>query len=247
MAQEVNIWFPIYARDFLADGRVRRLTPAQRGHLVDLWCYQWRDGPLPNDLGDLCRMLGEATIEDVQKVVGLFFTASEDGKMLVSQRLTRELTRAEQLREARRKRTAAATKARLGGKKNVTSDVTDNVTLLVTDTPSPSPAPLLHEQKGRAKKPPRVVEAWIEPVRRVFASKIGVYTDAQIRRKVGPVISEMGEMNTLTAARYYVNHPELDNEKYFGLLGFPQKAKICLDRATPMSPEEAAKFARGGR
>lgn len=148
-----HVWFPMYCRDWLADGKVRGCTGAQRGILVDLWCYQWQDGQLPNDLSALCRMLGSVEPSDVQHVVALFFEATSDGLFLRSPRLFREQKQAESLRQKKR---AAIQKARNAkAAKGYTPSVyrTDNspdnkpvnAGPVPTPAPTPSPRPVIGE------------------------------------------------------------------------------------------------------
>lgn len=51
-------YFKFHVKDWLADARVRAMTPAQRGAYVDLLCFQWEEGALPNDTHALARMCG---------------------------------------------------------------------------------------------------------------------------------------------------------------------------------------------
>ena len=140
-----HVWFPLYCRDWLADAKVRGCTGMQRAILVDLWCYQWQDGQLPNDLSSLCRMLGAVEPADVQHVIATFFEATSDGLFLRSPRLFREQKQAETLRQKKR---AAIQKARNAkAAKTYAPSVykadnnTDNKPVNAGPVPTPSPAP----------------------------------------------------------------------------------------------------------
>lgn len=51
-------WFPLYARDFLADSRTVAMPLAARGAYLWLLCHQWMDGDLPNDAETLRLLAG---------------------------------------------------------------------------------------------------------------------------------------------------------------------------------------------
>jgi uncharacterized protein YdaU (DUF1376 family) len=138
-----HIWFPLYVRDWLSDGKVRGCTGTQRAILLDLWCYQWQEGQLPNDLSALCRMLGAVEPADVQHVVAHFFEATNDGQFLRSRRLFLEKKSAESNRAKKR---AAIQKARDAKAAKTyaalnTGLFTGQTTTLSTGGPSPSPSP----------------------------------------------------------------------------------------------------------
>jgi uncharacterized protein YdaU (DUF1376 family) len=131
-----DIWFPLYAADYLSDTRVGLLTLAQQGILLRFWCHLWKDGPLPNDLESLVRLTG-GEINEVQGVVSRFLTASDDGKWLTSPRLEEERSRA--LANIKQKSEAgkAGMKARWG-QRDTNTRITEQ---LRQDNPSPSPTP----------------------------------------------------------------------------------------------------------
>jgi uncharacterized protein YdaU (DUF1376 family) len=71
----------MYAGDWLADAQVRMLSLEERGAYMDLLCYQWREGSLPDDPVSLARMLG-VTIEEFEEVwqsIEAFFEITEEG------------------------------------------------------------------------------------------------------------------------------------------------------------------------
>ena len=53
-----QLWFKFWAKEYLADTKVRRLTYEQRGILQTLWAFAWEEGSIPSDAAELGNMLG---------------------------------------------------------------------------------------------------------------------------------------------------------------------------------------------
>ena len=85
-------WFP---RDYIA--ATRHMTLAQRGAYCDLLFYQWEMGPLPEDTGALCRLLGCSSKEfsAIWRAVGQKFVATAEG--YVNSRLEEHRSKSKQL------------------------------------------------------------------------------------------------------------------------------------------------------
>lgn len=102
-------YFPFYPQDFLGDGKVRLMSPAEVGIYIRLLCHEWLEGPLPDDLTRLARIAGatHAEIEEAWPAVRECFTEDEEGR-LVQTRLEEErekvLAKREQARRAARAR-----------------------------------------------------------------------------------------------------------------------------------------------
>ena len=111
MARDRDPAFPLYARDWLADRKVRRATHAQRAVLVDLWALAWEEGCLPDDLDELAYRCGTPTDpaprQTVPDVLDEFFVRS------VSDWPSLRLEREREGRAALRAKRAAA--GRIGG------------------------------------------------------------------------------------------------------------------------------------
>lgn len=58
-----NPWFRFYVREWLTDVRVRAMSLAARGAYIDLLCYQWENGTVPEDLARIARLIGATTAE----------------------------------------------------------------------------------------------------------------------------------------------------------------------------------------
>ena len=107
-----------------------------------------------------------------------------------------------------------------------------------------APHPLRRRAVPSRRKVDR--EAWVARLSLVFG-KIGVFKDAKIAAELAPVIKMLGENETVTAATYYCDHPELDKPAFFGPRGFAQKAAWCLKQVTPVSGEDAIRLVQAGR
>lgn len=53
-----QLWFKFWAKEYLADAKVRCLTYEQRGILQTLWAFAWEEGGVPSDPATLGVMLG---------------------------------------------------------------------------------------------------------------------------------------------------------------------------------------------
>lgn len=140
MAGKPTSWMPLYVADYLAD--TTHLTAAESGAYLHLIMAYWRNGgPLcvaDAALARAARMTPEEW-DAARPAVLAFFVHGEGGE-LRHKRIDHELAEAERMYDARRKRTEAATAARVG--RNVTNNVTSNVTTNVTLTqPQPQPQP----------------------------------------------------------------------------------------------------------
>lgn len=102
--------FQWYPKDFLTSSRVALMNLAQQGAYVRLLNYQWLDGSIPEDLGDIARLCG-AQEKEMQRLwpalAPCFVPAADLPGRLVNLRLERE--RAAQ-REYRKKKSEAGTK-----------------------------------------------------------------------------------------------------------------------------------------
>lgn len=91
-----QLWFKFWAKEYLADGKVRCLTYEQRGILQTLWAFAWEEGSIPSDETTLGTMLGlpaKAMRTHMQWVNRFFHPSIEDASRLISPRL--ELDRSE--------------------------------------------------------------------------------------------------------------------------------------------------------
>jgi len=50
--------FQFYPKDYQADENVRLMSPAERGWYVDLMCFEWIEGSIPDDPDELARLVG---------------------------------------------------------------------------------------------------------------------------------------------------------------------------------------------
>ena len=63
MARKEYPWFPVYAADLLADGRVQGWTLEERGAWLTLLCFNWNDGSIPAANSSIARLLHIDTTE----------------------------------------------------------------------------------------------------------------------------------------------------------------------------------------
>lgn len=77
-------WIKLFARDYLANRAVRRLSPDQRGALIDAWLVLAEAGPLPAEelATDLRRLNGPAV--DLGPVLALL---RDEGGLLLAPRI----------------------------------------------------------------------------------------------------------------------------------------------------------------
>ena len=101
-------WLPLYPHDYLAD--TRDLGPAEHGAYLLLLMESWDRGPLPDDLGRLCRLAAGAEPKTVRLVLERYWTSTPDG--WVNARLERERKRGEEKYQAKCERIARAREAR---------------------------------------------------------------------------------------------------------------------------------------
>jgi uncharacterized protein YdaU (DUF1376 family) len=91
-----QLWFKFWAKDYLADTKVRRLTYEQRGILQALWAFAWEEGSIPSDQEELGNMLGipaKAMRTHSEWICRFFVPMEGSGSKLFSPRL--EMDRAE--------------------------------------------------------------------------------------------------------------------------------------------------------
>lgn len=74
-------WFRFYVREWLTDARVRAMSLAARGAYIDLLCFQWENGSIPEDLAAIARLLGATLVEleEVWPQVGSRFRPARGG------------------------------------------------------------------------------------------------------------------------------------------------------------------------
>ena len=86
-------WFKLYAKDYLGDPDVRRLTDADRGILVDLWAIQTQLGGIPKDpetLGKLLHKRPDHALRALSRVSYMFDQDPLNDGLMVSLRLQSE-------------------------------------------------------------------------------------------------------------------------------------------------------------
>lgn len=107
-------YFRLYPGQYLTDPKVCRLTLAQQGIAVRLWCLFWLHGPLPGDLEELRRLLpSDAKVSDIRIVTNsMWCVNSDDTNTLVSPRMDAERSGAVSAYEARRNAAEATNAAR---------------------------------------------------------------------------------------------------------------------------------------
>lgn len=75
-------WFKFWAKDWMTDSEVRRLTVAQRGVLFDLLCADWADGGVPRDAAAAKQLCAKGSkLSDVETVLSLFSIEMGEGKV----------------------------------------------------------------------------------------------------------------------------------------------------------------------
>lgn len=132
-----SMWMPLWIGDYLRD--TLGLDRAEHGsYLLFIMAYWANGGPIKDD-DRLVKNIVRCPDHEWSRTRGwlLDYFTIENGYWR-HKRIDAELKAAKDRAEAQRRRTQAATEARLG---NVTSDVTSNVTKNVTFTSSPSPSP----------------------------------------------------------------------------------------------------------
>lgn len=94
-------WFKFYASDWISDGHVRTMTSRQKGWYIDLLCYAWQEGGLPDSLpalrtltsfyadGEYLDMIPESSsrplikelADEFDEIISLFRTKLPDGRI----------------------------------------------------------------------------------------------------------------------------------------------------------------------
>ena len=71
-----------YCKEWLASSNTRKMNLAARGAYIDLLCYQWEEGSIPNDLAEIAKMLGctKAKLSAIWSHLDNVFPLCEDGK-----------------------------------------------------------------------------------------------------------------------------------------------------------------------
>ena len=93
-------WFPLYTKNFQLSRKVKRMNNEQVGMYFKLLIYQWEDGEIPDDIGEIafiCGCSADAMATAWPKIKPCFERGSNGG--LVNQFL--EDVRAEQEMKAR--------------------------------------------------------------------------------------------------------------------------------------------------
>lgn len=125
MARNRSPWFAFYADDYIAG--TRDMSAAARGVYVDLLCYQFTHGAIPDDSRKICRIAGifPDEWEEIEGEVREKFRESEQGK-LSNERMESEREKREEIRQ---KRIQAVNKRK---DRRVTSEDTNEVTSVTT-------------------------------------------------------------------------------------------------------------------
>ena len=85
-----QLWFKFWAKEYLADAKVRALTYEKRGILQTLWAFAWEEGSIPADHEALGMMLGipaKAMRTHCEWISRFFVSDTSDSSRLVSPRL----------------------------------------------------------------------------------------------------------------------------------------------------------------
>ena len=84
-------YFKFYPADFMGSGKVQIMHPAEKGIYISLLCYEWQEGPLPDDSARLGRIAGASPREmkEAWPSVRACFSIDENG-CLYHPRLERE-------------------------------------------------------------------------------------------------------------------------------------------------------------
>lgn len=85
-----QLWFKFWAKEYLADAKVRSLTYEKRGILQTLWAFAWEEGSIPADHEALGMMLGipaKAMRTHCEWISRFFVADPSDSSRLVSPRL----------------------------------------------------------------------------------------------------------------------------------------------------------------
>lgn len=85
-----QLWFKFWAKEYLADAKVRALTYEKRGILQTLWAFAWEEGSIPADHEALGMMLGipaKAMRTHCEWISRFFVADTSDSSRLVSPRL----------------------------------------------------------------------------------------------------------------------------------------------------------------
>lgn len=129
---KIKTWMPVYIGDYLAD--TMRLTTLQHGAYFLLMMEYWRQGPLPDDMDELCaiaRADRKAWDKSIWPTLKRFFSTGDDG-LLHQKRADIELAHAQSVSNKRRdavqqRRDRAHTKLKQTDNKSSTNEDT-NVT-----------------------------------------------------------------------------------------------------------------------
>lgn len=146
-------YFRLYAKDFMADSRVRALDDASRGFLVQLWCLCCMDGGFPGDPEKLAKVLSRRSDHVLKawlKVASFFVEDPLNPGFMVSSRLLRD----SQTYEA--KVHANQINGKLGGRPKTNPLGYEEENPKQTP-PEPEPEPIKNVQDSQANpKPARV-------------------------------------------------------------------------------------------
>jgi len=119
MADDLRLWFPLYAHDMLNSRKVRKMQAEEFGIFMFLLIEQWAGGPLPDDQGDLCDM-AKSDWPAVRKILQAQFVKTDKG--WVNERLV-EIWQEQDARRQRKSRAGkAGAEARWGKKLKIVAD-----------------------------------------------------------------------------------------------------------------------------
>ena len=113
MADDLRLWFPLYAHDMLNSRKVRKMQAEEFGIFMFLLIEQWAGGPLPEDQGDLCDM-AKSDWPAVHKILQAQFVMTDKG--WVNERLV-EIWEEQDARRQRKSRAGKAGAEARWGKK----------------------------------------------------------------------------------------------------------------------------------
>lgn len=138
--------FQFYAKDWLTDRAVKRMSSAARGVFISLLAYEWVNGPLENDHTELARAADESPREFAKlwpMLAPCFIPHPDNPRQLINPRLESERESQRQFREAQSLRSRAA-----WGKRKASHR-------LATGKPMPSSASAYEIRKDRGARAPK--------------------------------------------------------------------------------------------
>jgi len=119
MADDLRLWFPLYAHDMLNSRKVRKMQAEEFGIFMFLLIEQWAGGPLPDDQGDLCDM-AKSDWPAVQKILQAQFVLTDKG--WINERLVEIWVEQDARRQRKSRAGRAGAEARWGKKLKLVKD-----------------------------------------------------------------------------------------------------------------------------